>query len=170
MNPVKSHEALKIWLNTLRLTAPNIDTELHKTRGVQLMKLNFKPFQHANNKRVRRKPQTDQEEFLINNNLVIKRIGNNPPSDGLTRSQANQPTFANSSKSLVVTLDRPNSKLTASSEAESATSKLSTGFAVFFTRAINLQNAPADSSVQTKLKRQQVQATKQVPQQARQGR
>ena len=48
-----------------------------------------------------------------------------------------------------------------------ATSKLSIGFAVFFTRAINLQNTPADSSVQRKLKRQQVQATKQVPQQTR---
>ena len=53
MDPVKSDKALEIWLNTLRFTAPNIDTELHKTRGVQLMKLKVKPFQHANNKRVR---------------------------------------------------------------------------------------------------------------------
>jgi len=44
MDPVKSDNALEIWLNTLRLTAPNIDTELHETRGVQLMKLKVKPF------------------------------------------------------------------------------------------------------------------------------
>ena len=77
MDPVKSDKALEIWLNTLRLTTPNIDTELHKTRGVQLMKLKVKSFQHANNKRVRRKPQAGQEQFLINNNLIIMRIENN---------------------------------------------------------------------------------------------
>jgi hypothetical protein len=51
MNLVKSNEALKVWLNTLRLTTPNIDTELHKTRRFQLVKLEVEPHQHSNNKR-----------------------------------------------------------------------------------------------------------------------
>jgi hypothetical protein len=79
MDPVKSNEALKICLNPLGLTAPNIDTELHKTRGVQLVKLEIEPFQHPNNKRMHRKPQTSQEELLINNNLIIMRVRNSFP-------------------------------------------------------------------------------------------
>jgi hypothetical protein len=75
VDPVKPNEALEIWLNTLGLTAPNIDTELHEARGVQWMKLKIEPLQHTNDKRVWWKPQLGQEEFLINNNLIIMRVG-----------------------------------------------------------------------------------------------
>jgi hypothetical protein len=71
------------------------------------------------------------------------RVENNLSLDGLARSRANQLAFAKSSKLLEVTLDRPNSKLTAASEAESVTFELSIGFAFFFTRAIELQSKAA---------------------------
>jgi hypothetical protein len=52
VHPVKSDKTLKIWLNTMGLIALDIDTKLHETRRVQLMKLKVEPFQHTNNKRV----------------------------------------------------------------------------------------------------------------------
>jgi hypothetical protein len=39
------------------------------------MKLKIEPLQHTNDKRVWWKPQLDQQEFLINNNLIITRVG-----------------------------------------------------------------------------------------------
>jgi hypothetical protein len=49
MDTMKSDKTFEIRFNTLRLAAPNIDTQFHKARGLQLMKLEVEPLQNSNN-------------------------------------------------------------------------------------------------------------------------
>jgi len=46
LNLVEMNKTFEIYLNPLRLTPPYINTQLHKTLRIQLIKLEVEPFQN----------------------------------------------------------------------------------------------------------------------------
>ena len=68
---------------------------------------------------MRRKPQPSNKELLINNNLVVMRVGNNLSLIRPCKIMSKPTRLHELARSLEVTLERPNSKLIAASRAES---------------------------------------------------